>query len=242
MTLRKEDLNDLDILSREELSSDGYFSYASGSIIYITSSLVSSNKIVTTDFFLRSIDDPVQVGDKIQISNSDTSDGYYTIGEILTDYSFSILEDVSEASYGDLSFLHPVGAKSIGFDPTGLTNITARNVQDAIRELALSGEVGGITEASHETLDTLVHHIAEDGYSLVVYDSNKVMNYTIFTDNTMSKKIREYQLSYNIDPCHTRVSSVQIIQYNALGNPVNTLTETFGYLGNKIISITSAKT
>lgn len=58
----------------------------------------------------------------------------------------------------------------------------------------------------------------------------------------MLTKIREYQLFYDIDPCHTRVSQVYIVQYNALGSPVSTLTETFNYFGNKIIGISSVKT
>jgi hypothetical protein len=240
MALRKEDFHDLDFLSREELSSDGYLVYASGSIVHIVSSLVSGNKIVTTDFFLRSIDDPVQVGDRVCIYNAEDADGYYTVKEILNDYSFSVAEDVEEVSFGEMHFMHPPGAKFIGFDPTGMTSITSRNLQDAIKEIAINSV--GISEATHENLDTLTHHIAEDGYSLVTYNANKVMNYTIYTDNTMNKKIREYQLSYNINPCHTQVSSVHIIQYNAAGAPVNTLTETFGYLGNKIVSITSVKT
>ena len=240
MALRKEDFHDLDFLSREELSSDGYSVYASGSIVHIASSFVSGNKIVTTDFFLRSIDDPVQIGDRVCIYNAEDADGYYTVKEILNDYSFSVEEDVEEVSFGEMHFMHPAGAKSIGFDPAGMTSITARNLQDAIKEIAVNSS--GISQATHENLDTLTHHIAEDGYSLVTYDANKVMNYTIYSDNTMDKKIREYQLSYNINPCHTQVSSVHIIQYNAAGAPVNTLTETFGYLGNKIVSITSVKT
>jgi hypothetical protein len=240
MALRKEDLYDLDILSREELTSDGYYVYASGSLIHITSSMVRSGKIVTTDFFLKSIDDPVQSGDRLHVCDSDGADGYYTIDEILSDYSFSITEDANEVSNGWLHFMHPAGAKFIGFDPTGLAAITATNLQDAIKEIAINS--GGINETTHENLDTLTHHIAEDGYSLVVYDSNKVMNYTIYTDNTMNTKIREDQLSYDINTCHTQVSSVNIIQYNAAGIPVNTLNESFEYLGNKIISITSIKT
>lgn len=242
MALRKEDFHDLDFLSREELSSDGYLVFASGSIIHIVSSVVHSQKIVTTDFFLRSIDDPVHAGDRICVYNAEDADGYYTVKEVLTDYSFSVEEDAEEVSFGEIHFMHPAGAKSIGFDPTGLHSITARNLQDAIKEMVINGAGGGLTPTGHENLDTLTHHIAEDGYSLVVYNANKVMNYTIYTDNSMSKKIREYQLSYNINPCHTQVSSVNIIQYNAAGLPVNTLTETFGYLGNKIISITSTKT
>lgn len=240
MALRKEDLYDLDILSREELTSDGYYVYASGSLIHITSSMVHSGKIVTTDFFLKSIDDPVQSGDRLHIYDSDGADGYYTINEILSDYSFSVIEDANEVSYGGLHFMHPAGAKSIGFDPTGLASITATNLQDAIKEIAINSS--GISETTHENLDTLTHHIAEDGYSLVIYDANKVMNYTIYTDSTMTKKIREYQLSYDINACHTQVASVNIIQYNAAGNPVNALNESFEYLGNKIISITSFKT
>lgn len=238
MVLRKEDLYDVDFLSRDELASDGYKIYANGFVV----SIIGATKTVITDFFLNSIDDPVRSGDRIGIFNSRTSDGYYTIDEITSDYSFTVLEAITNGSDGDLYFMHPIGAKQIGFDPSGLPTITARNVQDAIRELALSGGAGGITESTHETLDTLVHHIAEDGYSAVTYDGNKVMNYTIYTSNSMTTKIREYQLSYDINPCHTLVSQVHIIQYNAIGSPISTLTENFQYLGNKIVGISSVKT
>lgn len=124
--------------------------------------------------------------------------------------------------------------------------------ENALRVLLINGLVGdtggggggggGIDPTAHELLDTLVHNIAEDGYSTVTYNANKITNYTIYTDSSMLTKIREYQLSYDIDPCHTRVSQVYIVQYNALGSPVSTLTETFNYFGNKIIGISSVKT
>ena len=238
MVLRKEDIYDLDFLSRDELISDGYKVYANGFVV----SVIGATKTIITDFFLYSIDAPVQSGDRVGIFNSRSCDGYYTIDQIVSDYSFTVLENINDDASGDLYFMHPTGARQIGFDPSGLTSTTARNLQDAIKDLVINGGIGGITEATHETLDTLTHHIAEDGYSAVTYNGNKITNYTIYTSNSMNTKIREYQLSYNINPCHTLVSQVHIIQYNAAGSPINTLTESFEYIGNKIVGINSVKT
>jgi len=245
MVIRKEDLADLDIVDSSELVSDGY-------AVYLSSTLISTNSIgnVITivlpsdgEGLITGRDHLANAGDRVRLTGTSggLADGYFIINSIISETSFSVNTSIVSSTGGTIYFMHPVGAKSVGFDPTGLFSITAHNVQDAIREVALSAS--GISEVEHEILDTLVHNIAEDGYSTVTYSGNKVINYTIWTNSLMTIKIREYQISYTIITCDQHVNQVVIKQYNPVGAVVSTLTETFVYSShNKITNIISTKT
>lgn len=72
---------------------------------------------------------------------------------------------------------------------------------------------GGLTEASHELLDTLKHNFAEDGHQQVTRTSGKVSNITIWTDSGETQKIRELDITRSAG----LVSQIDLIQYDGTG-------------------------
>jgi hypothetical protein len=50
---------------------------------------------------------------------------------------------------------------------------------------------GGLSEAQHEDLDTLMHAVAEDSHQQITRTSGKVQNVTWWTDSGETTKIRE---------------------------------------------------
>jgi len=85
----------------------------------------------------------------------------------------------------------------------------------------------GITEQEHETLDTLVHNISEDSYDVITYVGSRVTNITSYEDSSLTKKIRDCDISYQ--PTSIRISQVVTRQYDAAGAVKDTETEDVGY-------------
>lgn len=153
---------------------------------------------------------------------------------VSSDYTISATPYIWEIGQSTLlNLLYPYNERLDQLDKNDLRSIPALGI--------LPNSSGGIDFSQHENLDTLVHNIAEDGYTSIIYNNNNIISYTIWTNTLMNTKIREYQISYTITPCSQFIDTVVTKQYNA-GTLVNTLTETFIYSGNKIIGITSLKT
>jgi len=135
--IRKSDITDRDLIDSDELISDGYK-------IYLTSTLVSTSltKVIVINLpsdgegIITGRDHPVEQYDRVYLfgTSGGNADGYFIVNEILDDTSFTVFESINNSSDGYVVFMFPVGAGLIGFDPTGLTTITAHNVQDAIKE------------------------------------------------------------------------------------------------------------
>ena len=99
---------------------------------------------------------------------------------------------------------------------------------------------GGISEATHEDLDTLTHGLAEDSFDVVSYSGVRVTNITTFTDNTQTVKVRERDYTYT----GIRVTQVDTIQYDGAGTELYRIRETISYVnpfGNRIASITRVR-
>jgi hypothetical protein len=73
---------------------------------------------------------------------------------------------------------------------------------------------GGLSEAQHEVLDTLVHALAETCYLEVTRSGGRVSNVTVWTDSGKTKKIRELT---NIVRTGGRIDSYDVIQYDGVG-------------------------
>lgn len=245
--ISKEDILDSDFFDAYELKSDGY----SENSTYLSNvqiiSTINATKIININLapdgggILYSKDHPVEKNDIVYLQGTSGADGYYTVNSIISDTSFYINENINDSTGGFITFKYPSGASRIGFNSSGLVNTTASNVQDAIKDIDFSIS-DFLSSIEHENLNTLTHNIAQDGYSLITYLNNDIINYTIWTNPSMITKIREYQISYTITPCNKKINQVITIQYDLLGSPLNTLTETVNYNGNKILSITSVKT
>ena len=232
--ISKSDITDVDIVDANELASDGYTIYASG--ITLTNINSIAHQITISGYYvLHNRDNPIAVNDRILISGSTTSDGYYTIASLIDDSNFTVNESINSATVGTISFMYaPSGAKQVGYDPSQQSSITAHNVQDAITELSNSS----FNIGNHESLNTLVHFLARDGYSDITYTGNKLTNYTVYRNPSKTIKDRQYVISYT----GYKVQQVVVTQYDNIGVLLNTLTETYSYSGNRIIHLDSVKT
>lgn len=101
----------------------------------------------------------------------------------------------------------------------------------------LAGGGGGLTPATHEILDTLVHELAEDYYEEYTYSSGRVATAITWETAAKLKKIREEQYTYTSG----RVSQTIAIQYNAAGTEEYRLTETYTYSSGRVASVACAK-
>jgi hypothetical protein len=174
MVIRKEDLADLDIIDAAELISDGYS-------VYLTTTLVSTNSVgnvVTINLppdgegLITGRDHLAQAGDRVRLigTSGGLGDGYFIINSIIDETSFNITSSIVSSTGGTIHFMYREGARQVGFDPTGLSVVTAHNVQDAIREIAVNAT--GISESIHKTLRHLIHFINEgpgDGFASGAY-------------------------------------------------------------------------
>lgn len=88
--------------------------------------------------------------------------------------------------------------------------------------VGLSGS--GLTPATHETTDSLIHDLAETSYAEVVRATDgRVTSYTVYTDVTKVTKVRETILARDAS---RRVTSITTKQYNGAGAQVQQLVET----------------
>jgi len=98
----------------------------------------------------------------------------------------------------------------------------------------------GISEGTHRSLDQLVHEIAETSFDEFSYTGNRVDDIITWTTVSKTQKIREQLFTY----IGNQVSVITTKQYDGTGVLIvgETLTETFAYTGNQVISITRALT
>ena len=142
--IRKEDLDDLDIMDAVELASDGYF-------VYLISTLVSTNTIgsvVTINYpsdgegLITGRDHRAQSGDRVRLTGTSggLADGYFIIDTVISDTSFSINSSIASSVGGSIYFIFQAGAKYIGFDKLNYNaiHVTHTNVQQAIQDLDLA--------------------------------------------------------------------------------------------------------
>ena len=99
-------------------------------------------------------------------------------------------------------------------------------------------ELGAITAATHETLDTLVHSIAETSYQEITRVAGMVTNVTVWASSAKLLKIRETVISYTGGLVSTTIDK----QYNGSGVLVQTLTQTYNRTGGQITSIDATET
>lgn len=239
MSIRKEDLYDLDIVDSFELLSDGYTTYLTTSVIS-TSNIDNSiviNLPADGEGIITGKDHPVEVGDRVWLTGTSggLADGYFIINSILTDTSFTISTTISTSTGGTIYFMYQSGAKSVGFDPTGLVVTTAKNVQDAIRDVAQNAT--GISSSQHAVIRQLIHFISEgpaEGFASGAYKeilplANPFPTSIIwYTDISKTNKIVEKIISYNTNKTP---STIIWKMYDTSNILLVTVTDTISYSG-----------
>jgi hypothetical protein len=148
MSIRKEDLYDLDFLDAAELESDGTSIYLSGELLSVESN-VGTVTLVNTE--LTSRDNPVESGDYVRITGTSV-DGEYTVNQVLGDNRFSVVESIGNWSgSGGIVFIYPSGASKIGYDVRGKVITTVNNVGGSLGQidtLLSGGNVGDYLSSS----------------------------------------------------------------------------------------------
>lgn len=90
-----------------------------------------------------------------------------------------------------------------------------------------------VTPSVHESLDQLVHNIAETSYMELTRSSGQVTTATYWTDSGKTTKIRETMLTRTSG----QVSTIVATQYDAGGSLVQTLTGTVSRSSGQVASI-----
>jgi len=96
----------------------------------------------------------------------------------------------------------------------------------------------GMTEATHQALNTLLHDLDKDYYEETTYAGGSVTYIITWTTAGKTLKVREYQYTYS----GVKVDTETIIQYDGAGAEEERLTLTYAYTGNKLASVTSVRT
>jgi hypothetical protein len=156
--IRRQDIVDTEIVDAVELASDGTAVLASG--ITVVSTALSTKRVVCsgTDF-LHDADQKLEADDIVVLSGTDGADGTYTVAEIVDGTTFVVVEAIADSTGGTAVFRYPPGALKVGFDPTGLVNITATDLQGVVQELDAAIPSGTLTEEQHKALRQLIHFI-----------------------------------------------------------------------------------
>lgn len=235
MPLRKADIVDADIIDAYELRSDGAASFAYVTGVTVVSTTAATKRVVISGYSLRDLDDPAEPDDIVVIIGSAAA-GTYTIDTVIDATTFSVNENIVDSVGGTATFQHPPGATKIGFDPTGLTNVTAHAVQEAIQELDAAITSGGLTAEAHKTLRQLIHLADSDGpfegFTSGAYKETLPAgdpfptSYTWYTASDKLHKIVELAVTYNANK--TPATEVWKV-YNAADVLLATVTDTMTY-------------
>lgn len=227
--IRSRDIVDGEIFDSSELSSDGYLPIVNN--INITS--VISGEITISGFSLLYEEVKPKIADRVYIKTSNI-DGYFTIKQILSEFVFKVFEVIPDSSFGFCDFIYKPGAYNIGFDGYS-SGIPHSNVQDALKWLQANSS--GISQSYHENLNTLAHDYVSDGYGVITYNSACVslpVNYTIYENNLLLKKIQEYDLTYDI---YRKVTQIDCLTYDNIGVVNSLLRINIYYLNQNVSSI-----
>lgn len=230
-------LNDEELVGTEELLSDGTDTIFSGATLVSTTTGTKVVVLSGVDLFR----EPEQLEEFDTVTLAGTSpdvDGDYTVDEVLSLVSFSIKEAIASSTGGTCTARYPSGARKVGFDPTGLTNITETNVQDAIEELTNSA----LTAEQHKTLRHLIHFIDNgpaEGFDTGAYreTTGSVFPTAIiwYVDDTKAEKIVEKNITWSTP----NPSEIEWLIYDTDGTTALVrVTDEYEYSGIFEVSVT----
>lgn len=103
--------------------------------------------------------------------------------------------------------------------------------------LSQLGSGSGLSVSAHLILNELIHNLAENAETEVVYSANRPIRETYYTDAGKTQKIREYEFTYS----GNRISAEIVTQYDDAGLPETRLTETYHFSGNQYTGSTIVK-
>lgn len=103
---------------------------------------------------------------------------------------------------------------------------------------ALGGNTSTPTPSDHETIDTLVHNLAENAWDELIYTGKDLTSLTVWTSPSKLLRIRDSTFTYT----GKNLTGVVTRQFASDGITVAfTLTKTLVYSGKNLIEVTSVK-
>lgn len=229
--IRSTQASDTDFVQELELLSDG--SIAQSGPFDIVSITTGTNTVVVSNGTFE--DDGTSGGDIVTISGGNANDGTYTVDTVIDNSTLKTVESlVDSGAVGSAETFYPPADEKVGIQDPGSAYVhggTYQTLDDHIKDAtAHSSAGGGITEAQHENVDTLVHNLSEDMYEEYVYSSGKVSDIITWTDSGKTIKIRETNFAYT----GNKVTAETVKQYDGSGVLKVTLTGTYNYTGNTL--------
>jgi hypothetical protein len=134
--IARTDVVDIDFVDAVELIADGYTTYRT---VNLASTTASTRRVVITGGtldVLDNVDEPLQVGDFIEISGTAAA-GRYTCSDVVDSVTFEVAESILDSTGGTADFMHPAGASKVGIDNTNLSYTHAITVQGALEDLSV---------------------------------------------------------------------------------------------------------
>lgn len=160
-------LNDQEQVGTVELAADGTTTIFTGATVVSTTAGTKTIVLSGVDLYraeeLESLDVLTLTG------TSPDTDGNYTVDEVLSTTSVSVVEAIGTSTGGTCTAKYPPGARKVGLDPTGMGNVTATNVQGAVAELDTAVS-GGVLFDEDNIL------VSADGNVLVNKDGNVLLS------------------------------------------------------------------
>lgn len=199
--IRREDIEDVEIVDAGELASDGTTTYVTGATVVSTTA--ATKRIVFSGVdLIYDKDERAESGDKVTLSGTSggAADGTYTIDSVIDSVTVDVVESISDSTGGAADLIHPPGAGKVGCDPTTIFNVTADNVQEALEQLS--------DQLDHNTLRHLIHFVEANspgsGFGAGPYVSEVLpaadpfpTSETWYTDGTKTSKICRWEGTYN---------------------------------------------
>jgi hypothetical protein len=210
--IRKEDLEDLDVIDAVELLSDGAVGVTSpfyGPVAVTSTTSGTKTVVVPLDVGgegLLDRDHQVKAGDKAVVAGTSggASDGTFTVATVPTETSFTTVEAIGTSTGGTVVFQHKAGAANVGVDKTGFAVVSHTNVQDALKDLDSAVPSGGSTS----NIDFLLENdppAPANNYDFVKTSGQVTQERWKRVDTTLIKSI---DYTYSIGKVSTEVRKV----------------------------------
>lgn len=134
--IRREDIEDVEIVDAGELLSDGTTSILTGATVVSTTA--STKRVVLSGVdIINDKDERLEPGDLVTLSGTTGgADGDYTVDSIIDPVTFDVVEAIVDSTGGTMSAKHPPGASKVGLDPTNVSGVTATELQTAMEQLS----------------------------------------------------------------------------------------------------------
>jgi len=231
--IRKDDIEDVEIVDAVELRSDSTTVFITGATVVSTTS--STKRIVFSGIdLIYDKDERTEADDIVVLSGTSggAADGTFTVAAIIDQTTLEVVEAIADSTGGTADFLYPAGATKVGVDPTLLVFSSQDHVQGVLEDLDNGLNVG------HKALRHLIHFIddgpacgfASGAYKEILPAGNPFPTQAIWWESAAKlKKIVEFNVTRDVQK---KPTTEEWKMYATDGSTVLcTVTDTITYSG-----------